>query len=64
MEVVGALALQGKAERWGIFQPGADMALGTPNSSLPNTCREVIKEMELGPSQLCVVGGRETMGIN
>ena len=63
IEVVGALALWGEAERWGLFQPEAGMALGAPNSSLPNACREVVKEMEPGPSKLCVVGGRGTVGI-
>lgn len=64
MELVAALGLWGEAGRRELFPPGEGMALGTPNSSLPNACREVIKEKEPGPSELCVVGGRGTMGIN
>lgn len=59
MEVVGTLALWGEAKRWGWFQPGAGVALGAPDSRLPDACRKVIKEMEL-----CVVGGRTTTGVN
>jgi len=64
MEVVEALALWAEAERGGLFQPGAEMALDAPNISLPNACRKVIKDTEPSPSQLCVVGERRRMGIN
>ena len=47
-----------RAEGTGLVQPGEQIALGTPNSSLASTYRDIIKKLEPGYSVLHKAGNK------
>lgn len=47
-----------RAEGTRLVQPGEQIALGTPNSSLASTYREIIKKLDSGYSVLHKAGNK------